>query len=68
MTTKTEAPAVPEEKQLQHGDEQCEEERTWVADDVQELFPADGDETMEKFSHCCDSVFLALGACASMMR
>ena len=37
-----------EEKQLQHGDEQREEERAGVADDVQELFPANRNETAKE--------------------
>ena len=43
-----------EEKQLQHGDEQREEERAGIADDVQEFFPANRNETAKEGAHCCD--------------
>jgi hypothetical protein len=47
-----------EEKQLQHGDEQREKERAGVADDVQKLLAAYGDEAAKRGLH----------RCASMMR
>ena len=47
--------ANPKRNNLQHGNQQREKERAGIADDVQELLAADGNETVKEGVHRCDS-------------
>jgi hypothetical protein len=47
-----------EEEQLNHGEQQGEGKRAAVADDVQELLAADGDEATEEVVHLLSAMIL----------